>query len=122
MRPLRLVTIFVCLLAASTNAAAQERLTLLDATTQALAKNHRIRMEREEVTAADARAESARGSYDPTFRFDVGTGYERHPVTSLFSGAPAGDLSPSWSNFSGNASLTQLFKNGATVTFSTSVS
>jgi HAE1 family hydrophobic/amphiphilic exporter-1 len=122
MKPLRLVTIFVCLLAASTTATAQERLTLVDATTQALAKNHRIRMEREEITAADARMESARGSYDATFRFDAGTGYYRHPITSLFSGAPEGDLAPSWGYFSGNASLTQLFKSGATVTFSTSLS
>ena len=123
MKPFRLVTIFVWLLAASTTATAQERLTLLDATTQALAKNHRIRMEREEVTAADARMESARGSYDPTFHFDAGTGYARHPVTSLFSGAPEGDLAPSWGYFSGNGGSwyqwydneKDIEKNGGTV-------
>ena len=122
MKPFRPVTIFVCLFAAASSATAQERLTLLDATTQALAKNHRIRMEREDVAAADARSQGALGSYDPQLRFDVGGGYRRYPVTSLFSGAPEGDLAPSWGEFSGSASLTQLFKSGAVVTFSTSVS
>lgn len=122
MTRLRLVTISVCLLTITATATAQERLTLLDATTLALAKNHRIRMEREDLAAADARIESARGSYDPTLQFDLGTGYERHPVTSLFSGAPDGDLAPSWGYLSGNASLTQLFKNGASVIFATSLS
>jgi HAE1 family hydrophobic/amphiphilic exporter-1 len=42
-------------------------------------------------------------------------------VTTIFSGAPEGDLAPSRSGLWSSASLTQLFKSGAVATFSSSV-
>jgi outer membrane protein TolC len=67
----RLLWIPVCLLAAASAAAAQENLTLADATARALARNHAIRIEREGITAADARVTEALGEYDPQLRLDL---------------------------------------------------
>src|SRR5580704_9295899 len=55
----------VLLLLAAPAARAQQPLTLADATARALARNHDIRIEREAVDTASARALSAQGSYDP---------------------------------------------------------
>ena len=112
----RLSTLLVCLAAAATPAAAQERLTLADATTRALERNHSIRIEREGMRGADAREMQARGDYDMQFRLDAGSSWRRLPVTSLFSGAPDGDLAPSDTRIGTTASLSQLFKTGAVVT------
>jgi hypothetical protein len=64
----RTLTATFCLtlcLSASRPASADERLTLAEATSRALAKNHSIRVERENVAAADARARGSLGAYDP---------------------------------------------------------
>jgi HAE1 family hydrophobic/amphiphilic exporter-1 len=122
MTPFRLLTISVCLFSVATSAAAQDRVTLVDATARALAKNHQIRIERENVAAADAQRQAASGEYDPQFRFDIGSGYRKLPTKSLFSGAPDGDEAPSTGWFSGTASLSQLLKTGAVASVSTSVS
>ena len=118
----RLLSISVCLLATVTAARAQENLTLADATARALSKNHSIRIERAAIAAATARMSGAAGEYDPTLRFDFSGRYRRDPVTSLFSGAPSGDVAPSQSTFDSNVSVTQLFKTGATASLSTAVS
>src|SRR5262245_32744033 len=118
----RLLWIPVCLFATVTVARAQENLTLADATARALSKNHSIRMEREAIAAATARMTGAAGEYDPKLRFDFSGRYRRDPATSLFSGAPAGDVAPFQSTFDSNVSLTQLFKTGATASLSTTVS
>ena len=109
----RLMTLFVCLAAAATPVAAQERLTLADATARALERNHSIRIEREGLRAADARDLAAQGDYDLQFRLDAGSSWRRLPVTSLFSGAPDGDLAPTDTSVGTTASISQLFKNGA---------
>jgi len=118
----RLLSISVCLLAAATGAAAQEPLTVAEATARALAKNHAIRLERESLAAADARMTGARGEYDPLLRFDVTGRRWRDVNTSLFSGAPAGEVAATNNLFGSSLSITQLFKSGATASLWTSVS
>src|SRR5262245_18885033 len=117
----RLVWISVCLLSA-TNAAAQDRIGLADATARALEKNHAIRIEREAVTAADARMTTARGAYDPQLNITIGATHHVDPVTRLFSGAPAGDVAPTINDFTSRASITQLLKSGAVATIASSTS
>src|SRR5262245_24487669 len=109
----RLVTVGVCLLAVPSVASAQERLSLADATARALAKNHAIRIERENVSAADADALSARGYYDVQMRVDINGRYHRDPVNSLFTGAPEGKAGASQSSWGSSVTLSQLFKTGA---------
>jgi outer membrane protein len=116
MMSLRPITLFVCLAAAAAPAAAQERLTLSEATTRALARNHSIRIEREGLRAADARELAAQGAYDMEFRLDASASWRRFPVTTLFSGAPDGDLAPTDSGIGTTASLSRLFRTGAQVT------
>src|SRR5215470_12872491 len=118
----RPLSISVCLLAAASAAAAQERLTVAEATARALEKNHAIRIERESVAGADARMSVARGDYDPQLRFDVTAGRRRDPITSIFSGAPAGDVAPTTSRIGTSVSVTQLFKSGATASLFASAS
>jgi outer membrane protein TolC len=108
-------------LCAASLAKAQQPLTLADATTRALSRNHDIRIARDAVEAAGARELSANGSYDLRLHLEGGDHYHRDPITTLFSGAPPGSLSP-WNNdITSSASLTQLFRSGATASASASV-
>jgi len=100
---------------------ADERLTLADATSRALAKNYSIRVERENVRAADARARGSLGAYDVQLSLDVSARHHRDPVNSLFSGAPNGRPAPSQNSFMSTVSLSQRFRTGALATASTSV-
>src|SRR5262245_32316450 len=123
MMPQRLMWISVCLATAvTTTAAAQERLSLEDATARALTKNHAIRIECERVAAAGARETSALGEYDPQFRLAIDAGHHKDPITSLFSGAPAGQVAPTQNDFGWSASISQLFKSGAVATVTSSTS
>src|SRR5262245_19579453 len=117
----RVLTVGVCLVAVPTLAFADERLSLADATTRALAKNHAVRIERENISAADARALSARGYYDVQMRVDLNGRYHRDPVNSLFTGAPEGQAGASQSSWGSSVTLSQLFKTGAVASASTSV-
>src|SRR5215813_2714080 len=101
------------LLAMGSLASAQESLTLADATGRALAKNHSIRVEREHVVAADARARGSLGAYDPQLNVAVNARHHRDPVNSLFSGAPIGSPAPSQNSFSSTMTLSQRLKTGA---------
>jgi outer membrane protein len=118
----RLLSISVCLLAAATGAAAQEPLTVAEATARALAKNAAIRLERESLAAAEARMSGAHGEYDPLLRFDVTGRRWRDVNTSLFSGAPAGEVAASNSSVGSSFAITQLFTSGATASLWTSIS
>jgi HAE1 family hydrophobic/amphiphilic exporter-1 len=121
----RTLTATFCLalcLSTSRPASADERLTLAEATSRALAKNHSIRVERENVAAADARARGSLGAYDPTLSLDVNGRHHRDPVNSLFSGAPDGRPAPSQNRFISTVSLSQRFRTGAMASASTSVS
>jgi outer membrane protein len=116
----RTLTASLCL-ALAPIAAAQERLTLADATSRALARNHSIRVERESVVAADARARGSLGAYDVRLTMDVSGRHHRDPVNSLFSGAPSGSPAPSQNSFTSTMSLSQRFRTGAVAAASTSV-
>jgi outer membrane protein TolC len=111
----------LALLCTATAAHAQQPLTLADATARALSRNPDIRLARDAVDAAGARELSASGSYDLRLHLEGGDHYHRDPITTLFSGAPPGALSP-WNNdITSLASVTQLFKSGATASASASV-
>ncbi len=102
-------------------ARAQQQITLADATMRALQRNTDIRIEREQVAAAEARQAGAFGSYDLRLKVDASEHHHRDPITTLFSGAPPGEVSPSNTDFSSSVSLSRLFKSGATATASASV-
>jgi HAE1 family hydrophobic/amphiphilic exporter-1 len=104
------------MLGAAHHAAAQQALTLEDAVARALARNHDIRIERDALDAADARALGALGEYDLRLRVDLEATHSKDPVTSLFSGAPAGTLAASHDGFLSSASVSQLFRSGAIAT------
>jgi outer membrane protein len=111
----------LALLCTATLAQAQQPLTLADATARALSRNPDIQIARDDVVAAGARELSANGSYDPRLHVEGGDHYHRDPITTLFSGAPPGALSP-WNNdLTSLVSMTQLFKSGATASASASV-
>ena len=101
---------------------AQQPLTLADATARALQRNTDIRIEREVVSAAEAREAGALGSYDVRLKVDASEHHHRDPITTLFSGAPPGEVSPSNNDFSSSVSLTRLFKSGATASATAGVS
>ena len=98
-----------------------QMLTLADATARALQRNLDVRIEREVVAEADARALGALGSYDLRLRADASERHHRDPITTLFSGAPPGQVSPSNTDFASSLSVSKLFKNGATATGSATV-
>ena len=111
----------VMLVCTGATAGAQQTITLADATARALQRNTDIRIEREAVTASEARETGALGNYD--FRLHAEATYHHHvdPITTLFSGAPPGELMPVSNDVSSQMSLTKLFKSGATAIASTSV-
>jgi outer membrane protein len=113
-----LTAVFVCTAAA---ASAQQPITLADATARALQRNTDIRIEREVVTAAEAREAGALGNYDVRLHAEATEHHHVDPITTLFSGAPPGEIMPSNTDFSSSVSLTKLFKSGATATASASV-
>jgi outer membrane protein TolC len=117
----RILAMSLSLLAGVSDAPAQERLTLADATSRALAKNHAIRVERTQVAAADARAAASLGAYDVRLNVDINARHHRDPVNSLFSGAPDGRPAPSQNTFSSSFGLSQRYRTGAVVSASTSV-
>jgi HAE1 family hydrophobic/amphiphilic exporter-1 len=118
----RTLTATFCLtLSLAPLAGADQRLTLAEATSRALAKNHSIRVERENVAAADARARGSLGAYDVQMTLDVNARHHRDPVNSLFSGAPSGSPAPSQNSLTSSLSLSQRFRTGAIATASTSV-
>ncbi|MES1254097.1 MAG: TolC family protein, partial [Acidobacteriota bacterium] len=102
-------------------AEAQQPLTLAEATARALERNHAIRIERDRVTAAEARQLGADGSYDLQFTADIGWRHHQDPVTSLFSGAPLGAKAATRTDFSSRVGVSQLFKSGAVASLTGSV-
>lgn len=103
-------------------AAAQQPITLADATARALERNVDIRVEREVVSAAESRELGAYGSYDVRLKLDASGRHHRDPITTLFSGAPPGEVSPGNNDFTSSVSISRLFKSGATATAAAAVS
>jgi outer membrane protein TolC len=106
---------------AASMAEAQQPISLAEATARALQRNTDIRIEREAVGAAEARELRAHGSYDVELKADVSEHHHLDPIVTLFSGAPAGSLTPSNTDFSSSVSLSRLFMSGATASASASV-
>ncbi len=102
-------------------ALAQQPITLADATARALQRNTDIRVEREQVTAAEQREAGALGSYDVHLKADASERHHLDTITSLFTGAPPGEVTPSNNDFSSSVSISRLFKSGGTATASATV-
>ena len=105
-----LAAVLVC---TGSAAFAQQPITLADATARALQRNVEIRVERENVSVAEAREAGALGSYDFRLKADVSERHHLDPNITLFSGAPPGDLAPFNNNLSSSISVSRLFKTGA---------
>jgi outer membrane protein len=103
-------------------AAAAQTLTLQDAIASALAKNRDIVVERESVAQSREGIARAEAAFDPVVRGDTRYRYQKLPVISVLSGAPAGELAPTGSGISSAASFSRLFSSGASLTASTAVS
>jgi outer membrane protein len=104
-------------------ALAEERpLSLEQAILLALEKNEGIIIDKESLTSAQASATGAKGAYDPVL--GLRTDWERAtlPVNSAFSGAPAGQASPTTEVGSTGLSVSQLLPTGGAVTLSTTAS
>jgi outer membrane protein TolC len=106
---------------AASIAEAQQPITLAEATARALQRNTDIRIERESVGVAEAQELRAQGSYDWGLKADASLRHHLDPIVTLFSGAPAGDVTPSNTDFTSSLSFSRLFTAGTTVTASASV-
>ena len=95
-------------------------LTLRAATERAMANNRDIQIVRESAEASEAQRTSALGAFDLQLRLDVEGHHHRDPITTLFSGAPPGEVAASQSDVTSTASVTQLFRTGAIATASAS--
>ncbi|MQA30746.1 MAG: hypothetical protein GEU82_13070, partial [Luteitalea sp.] len=102
------------------SASAPEPLTLRSAVERALAGNRDIQIEREALAGAAARIIGARGEYDPRLSLEFGARHRLEPITTLFSGAPAGAVAPSQNSFSATVSVGQLLPSGAVASAFTS--
>ncbi len=123
---MKMTWVMVSMLALITSSpvrSAEERpLTLEEAVLGALEKNEGILIEKESLASAQAAAAGAKGAYDPllSLRGD----YQRAivPVNSAFSGAPAGEASPTAEAAGGAASLSQYVPTGGSVTLTAAAS
>jgi HAE1 family hydrophobic/amphiphilic exporter-1 len=115
---MRRILILLCL---TCTAAAQE-LTLSDAIARALEKNADVVVERESLHIAEANVLRASAAYEPTVRGDARLRKHTDPVNSVLSGAPAGELAPTYRNLQTSASIVQLLPTGATLSVASGVS
>lgn len=103
-------------------AAAQEAqtLSLEDAIAMALARNTDVVVERESLRIADATLLRAEAAYEPTLRGEARFRDRTDPVNSVLSGAPRGEVAPSFRGLQSSATVTKLLPTGASVSlFST---
>jgi outer membrane protein TolC len=100
--------------------AAEQALTLEQAIAFALEKNEGIFVERESLASAEAAVSGAKGGYDPVFVLDGGWRRLTEPTNSAFSGAPAGEASPTREIADAGASIRQLLPSGGAVSLRTS--
>jgi HAE1 family hydrophobic/amphiphilic exporter-1 len=90
-------------------------LTLEEAIAMALEKNEGILIERAALGSAAAAAEGAQGAYDPLLGLEAGWRQTTEPVNSAFSGAPDGELAPTFEGSQVSAGVRQLFVNGSEI-------
>ena len=91
------------LVCTAASAAAQQQpqpLTLSDAIARALQRNVDIRVEREVVAASESREAGALGVYDIRLHAEAAEHHHVDPITTLFSGAPPGEIMPTATDFS----------------------
>ncbi|MBI4859109.1 MAG: TolC family protein [Candidatus Riflebacteria bacterium] len=111
-------TILLLLMLTPVLAGSGRKLSLHEAMTLALARNQDIAIERESLRIATTSIRKADGSYDPTLRFDTRVRDYTLPVNSLLSGAPADQVAPSQTTFTGSTGLSRLMKGGGTLSLS----
>ncbi|HYN44203.1 MAG TPA: TolC family protein, partial [Thermoanaerobaculia bacterium] len=123
MRALSLALAFATVLAPSlargSAPPAEVPLTLAEARARALEKNVELRVERENGAIATSGENRAKGAYDPTLRADARWRDRTDPVNSILSGAPTGELAPSYSGYVANLGISQLLPTGGTVALTT---
>ena len=106
---------------AAPDGSAQNRVTLADAIERAVARNHDVTIQRENVALADAAADRVLGAYDLLLRIDGRGRVRTDPINSILSGAPVGALAPRTTAVLGAASISQLFSSGASLQAATSI-
>jgi outer membrane protein TolC len=92
---------------------AARELTLRDAIERALRENLQIRVQRQDLDAADLRVLEARGAYDPRLGFSIGTSSATAPVTSILEGGTSGPEVSTTRTF--GPTLTQLLPTGGSI-------
>lgn len=117
----RQLALAALVLAVATAARAQpQALTLAEATAQALGRVPDIALQRESVSLAAQGESRALAAYDPVLRIESRVRTRTDPLNTLFVGAPEGALAPRVASVGGSVAWTRLFRNGATLTASTS--
>lgn len=106
---------FLFLASVSPGASAEKPLTLDEAVRMALEHNEGIFIERESLVAADAAVTGAEGAYDPRLAIAAGWSETQPPVNSAFSGAPAGELAPTYRESGLEVALEQLLPTGGSL-------
>lgn len=107
--------------ARGTSAGAPATLSLHEAIALALERNRDLAVERASVEVAAAGVLRAESAHDPIFHAESRYRWQQPPNTSIFSGAPPGEIAPSNHEVLALASFTRLFATGATASVSTSV-
>lgn len=116
MRSTLVVLITLSLTASSLSAQTEsETLTLSEATAMALEKNGDVIVERGSLDIARANVLRAQAVYEPAFRADARFRERTDPVNSVLSGAPEGELAPTFTGFQSSASLVGLLRTGGSV-------
>lgn len=115
--PLAILLVLTARFAAGANQtdAGEHPLSLADAVTLALEHNEGIVIERESLVSAEAGVTGAKGAYDPLLAANASWERTSPPVNSAFSGAPAGQLSPTNETSAAGAGVTQLLPTGASL-------
>ena len=98
-------------------AGADRSLSLREAVTMALEKNEGLIVAREELSAAQAWEDGARGAYDPRLGLQLGWMRTTQAANSAFSGAPVGEVAPTDTSGELGLGLRQLLPTGGEVRF-----
>lgn len=106
---------------AAASAGTPATLSLREAIALALERNRDLAVQRASVDVAAAAVLRAESAYDPVFRAESHYRWQQPPSTSIFSGAPPGEIAPSHREILALASFSRLFASGATASVSTSV-
>lgn len=96
-------------------------LTLSEVTIMALEKNGDMVVERGSLDIARAGVLRAEAAYEPAFRADVRFRERTDPVNSILSGAPEGEVAPTFTGFQTSASLVGLLRTGGSVSITSGI-